>query len=541
MKNKKILILANLDVGLYKFRKALIKKLIDQGNEVYISLPKGMLVQNLKEMGCHFIETPVDRRGINPATDLKLMMRYFNILGKIKPDLVITYTIKPNIYGGIAARFKRIPYAVNITGLGTAFQNENMIKKLVVFLYKLSCKKAKTIFFENEGNKQVFIENNIIKESRSCTLPGAGIDLDEYKMTPYPEESRNIRFLFIGRVMKEKGVEELFKAAKNIKKIYPEVSFDIVGPMEDDYKERIQSLVRNGIIYYYGYQEDVKPFIKKCDCFVLPSYHEGMANTLLECGAMGRPLITSRIHGCMEAVRDGENGYLVDVKDVKGLEEKMMEFIELSYEEKKQMGEKSREVIEKRNGRTDIFLPSNEQEDLKKSIQIMPELYENRMLQIIWNKIFWLDVIKQNHIRFKEEMFIGEDFRFLLEYMKAAKISGFFFVNKALCHYMRDNENSLMSRLLETKIQDSLDNLKIMYELMGKSADEIQKLIATEKEKQIEYYAYTIMHDENMTTKEKKERIFQLPSDCAEQLYKQQKALQRKEGIYRLKSKLLKK
>ena len=150
MKNKKILILANLDVGLYKFRKALIKKLIDQGNEVYISLPKGMLVQNLKEMGCHFIETPVDRRGINPATDFKLMMRYFNILGKIKPDLVITYTIKPNIYGGIAARFKRIPYAVNITGLGTAFQNENMIKKLVVFLYKLSCKKAKTIFFEKE-------------------------------------------------------------------------------------------------------------------------------------------------------------------------------------------------------------------------------------------------------------------------------------------------------------------------------------------------------------------------------------------------------
>ena len=171
---------------------------------------------------------------------------------------------------------------------------------------------------------------------------------------------------------------------------------------------------------------------------------------------------------------------------------------------------------EKKNGRTDIFLPSNEQKDFKKSIQIMPELYEQRMLQIIWN-------------------------RFLLEYMKATKISGFFFVNKALCHYMRDNENSLMSRLLETKIQDSLDNFKIMYELMGKSADEIQKLIAEEKQKQLEYYAYTIMHDENMTTKEKKERIFQLPSDCAEQLYKQQKALQRKEGIYRLKSKILKK
>lgn len=348
MKNKKILILANLDVGLYKFRKALIKELLDQGNEVYISLPKGMLVEKLEKMGCHFIETPVDRRGINPVTDFKLMLRYFELMKTIRPDLVIIYTIKPNIYGGLAARIKKIPYAVNITGLGTAFQSENMIKKLVVFLYKLSCKKAKTVFFENVENQQVFLNNKIIKEIQTCLLPGAGIDLDEYKMTSYPEESRNIRFLFIGRVMKEKGVEELFKAARNIKKIYPEASFDIVGPMEDDYKDRIHSLVRNGIIYYYGYQEDVKPFIKKCDCFVLPSYHEGMANTLLESAAMGRPLITSRIHGCMEAVNEGENGYLVDVKDARGLEEKMLEFIELSYDEKKMMGEKSREVMVER-------------------------------------------------------------------------------------------------------------------------------------------------------------------------------------------------
>lgn len=356
MKNKKILILANLDVGLYKFRKALIKELLDQGNEVYISLPKGMLVEKMEEMGCHFIETPVDRRGINPATDFKLMLRYFKMIGKVKPDLVITYTIKPNIYGGIVARFKKVPYAINITGLGTAFQNDNMIKKLVVFLYKLACKKAKVIFFENAENKNVFLENQIIKESKACLLPGAGIDLKEYPMTPYPEESRNIRFLFIGRVMKEKGVEELFKAAKNIKKIYPEASFDIVGPMEDDYKDRIHSLVRNGIIYYYGFQEDVKPFIKKCDCFVLPSYHEGMANTLLECGAMGRPLITSRIHGCMEAVREGENGYLVDVKDARGLEDKIKDFIELSYEEKKKMGEMSRKVMVEGFDKKDVVL-----------------------------------------------------------------------------------------------------------------------------------------------------------------------------------------
>ena len=354
MKNKKILILANLDVGLYKFRKALIKELIDQENEVYISLPKGMLVKRMEEMGCHFIETPIDRRGINPVTDVKLMLHYGKILRKIKPDLVITYTIKPNIYGGMTARRKKIPYAVNITGLGTAFQNENIIKKLVIFLYKLACKKAKVVFFENAENRQVFLKNHIIKKTQTCLLPGAGIDLYEYQLTPYPEESRNIRFLFIGRVMKEKGVEELLNAAKNIKKIYPEASFDIVGPMEDDYKDRIQSLVRNGIIYYYGYQEDVKPFIKKCDCFVLPSYHEGMANTLLESAAMGRPLITSRIHGCMEAVKEGENGYLVEVQDAKELEEKMLEFIKLSYDEKKKMGEASRKVMEETFDKKDV-------------------------------------------------------------------------------------------------------------------------------------------------------------------------------------------
>lgn len=194
---------------------------------------------------------------------------------------------------------------------------------------------------------------------------------------------------------------------------------------------------------------------------------------------------------------------------------------------------------EKKNRRTDTFLPSNEQEHLKKSIEIMPELYEKRMLQIIWNKIFRLDVIKQNDIRFKEEMFIGEDFRFLLEYMKAAKISGFFFVNKALYHYMRDNENSLMSRLLEVKIQDSLDNFELMYQIIGKSKEEINKLLQIERERQAEYYAYMIIHNDQTTKKKKKERIFQLPSDHVEQLYKQQQMLKRKESIYRWKEKIL--
>lgn len=354
MENKKILILANLDVGLYKFRKALIQELLNQGNEVYVSLPNGKLVKNLQEMGCRFVETSVDRRGMNPVTDFTLLIKYRQILRKIKPDLVITYTIKPNIYGGMMARIQKIPYAINITGLGTAFQTENFVKKMVIFLYKMSCKKAKTVFFENEGNQRVFLKHRIITRNQTCLLPGAGVDLEEYDLTEYPKDSKKIRFLFIGRIMKEKGVDELFEAARSIKKIYPNVTFDIVGPMEDDYKEMIQSLVEKGIIYYHGYQEDVKPFIEKCHCFVLPSYHEGMANTLLEAGAMGRPLITSRIHGCMEAVEDGKNGYLVDVQDIRGLEERLKIFIELPYEGKKIMGQMSRRVMEEGFDKKDV-------------------------------------------------------------------------------------------------------------------------------------------------------------------------------------------
>lgn len=342
---RRILILANFDVGLYKFRKELIQELLDQGNEVYISLPNGELVENLKKIGCRFVDTYVDRRGINPKTDLKLLLFYKKLIKKIKPDQVITYTIKPNIYGGMVCRFLKVPYAVNITGLGTAFQKDGAVKKLVVYLYRIALKKAKVVFFENVGNKQELLKYNIVKEGQTCVLNGAGVNLEEYPFYEYPPEGET-RFLFIGRVMKEKGVDELFEAAGRIKSEYENVYFDIVGPMEDDYKEKIDSLVEHGVIEYYGYQEDVKPFIKKSHCFVLPSYHEGMANTLLEAAAMGRPLITSRIHGCMEAVEDGVSGLLCEKEDVESLYVAMKDFLWLSYEYKKIMGEAGQKRIE---------------------------------------------------------------------------------------------------------------------------------------------------------------------------------------------------
>lgn len=339
-----ILVIANNDIGLYKFRKELLQKLIDDGNEVYISLPNGNLVQPMVDMGCKFIDTAVDRRGINPVTDLKLFLNYRKMIGKVKPDFIITYTIKPNVYAGIVSAIKHKKYAINITGLGTAFQKQGLFLKLIVMLYKFACKKAHTIIFENCENMKLFLDYGIVKEEQCLLNAGAGVNLEEYPFEEYPPTDKT-RFLFIGRIMQEKGIDELFDAAKRIKHEYDNVEFDVVGMYEDNYEETVNRLVDDGIINFYGYQQDVKPFVKQSHCFVLSSWHEGMANTNLECGAMGRPIITSNIHGCLEAVVDGKTGYLVEKKNANDLYEKIKRFIELPYDEKVKMGQASHDHI----------------------------------------------------------------------------------------------------------------------------------------------------------------------------------------------------
>ena len=340
----RILILANNDVGLYNFRKELILKLISMGNEVYISLPYGEKVEPLIRYGCRFIDTALDRRGINPVTDLKLIRTYFKIIKQVKPDKVITYTIKPNIYGGIVCRMKRIPMYANIIGLGTAFQGNGILTKLVTAMYKFAFKKVNTVFFENKGNRDIIVGKKIIPKEKSYCLNGAGVNLEEFAFTDYPDDG-TVHFLFIGRVMREKGIGELFDAAEQLKRDGMDIVVDVVGSFEEDYKEKVNDLDKRGIIKYHGYQSDVKPFIRNAHCFVLPSYHEGMANTLLECGAMGRPLITSNIHGCLEAVKDGETGFLCNAKDTDDLYGKMKRFFELPYERKKDMGRLSHEFV----------------------------------------------------------------------------------------------------------------------------------------------------------------------------------------------------
>lgn len=343
----KILIVANSASGLYDFREDLIKELISLGNKVYASVPANEYVEELNAIGCNIIDTPVDRRGMNPIKDLGLIFKYKKIIKNVNPDIVITYTVKPNLYAGLLCRFKNIPYAINITGLGSTFQNDGILKRFITYMYKCSSKNAKVVFFENIENLEIFVDEGIVESRQTQLLNGAGVNLEKFSFIEYPKDSEITKFLFMGRVMAEKGVNELFEAMDRLYNDGYKFELDVLGYYEENYKTIIKEYEKNGWLNYRGYQSDVRPFIKNCNCFVLPSWHEGMANTNLESAAMGRPIITSNIPGCREAVIENKSGFLCERKNAAELYEKLKQFIELPYDKKVEMGQASHDHIAK--------------------------------------------------------------------------------------------------------------------------------------------------------------------------------------------------
>ena len=343
--SERILVMGNSSDGLYGFRWELLEALAEKG-EVWASVPDNGWFAELEAQGCRVIETPIDRRGINPVTDLKLLLRYIRMIRTLKPTRVMTYTIKPNIYGGLACQLLRVPYAVNITGLGTTFQKTGLLRTIVTVLYRLALRGAQVVFFENRGNLQTLTELGIVREERCRLLNGAGVSLERYPLCPYPAEDGPVRFLFIGRVMAEKGVNELFAAMDRLVSEGYCCELDVLGYYEEDYKDTIEQYTRQGWLHYHGFRSDVKPFISRAHCFVLPSWHEGMANTNLECAAMGRPLITSDIHGCMEAVEQNISGLLCRPKDAGSLYDAMKCFMGKSRAEREAMGLAGRRHME---------------------------------------------------------------------------------------------------------------------------------------------------------------------------------------------------
>ncbi len=341
----KVLILANSASGLYDFRNELIRELLKE-YEVFISLPDEQKVPELAKEGSRVIHTPIDRRGINPVRDIKLFCEYFKMVHKIKPDIVLTYTVKPNIYGNLCCRIQKIPYLANITGLGSAFENDGLVRKIVVFLYKIALKNAKCVFFQNRANQDIF-EQFHIQGKKARLLPGSGVNLDRHCFKEYPSKEGGMIFLYVGRVMKEKGIDELLYAAAKIREEYPEVIFRLVGNYEDDYKYKIEQFEKKEIVEHIGYQKDITPYYQEASAILMPSYHEGMSNVILEAAASGRPVLASQIPGCQEGFEDGITGFGFVPRDREALLETLRKFISLPYEKRAQMGKNARVKMEK--------------------------------------------------------------------------------------------------------------------------------------------------------------------------------------------------
>ena len=346
--NKRILVLSNSYIGLHSFRKEVFQAFVDSGYSVSISCPMDDPEKAIwfEGIGCEIIETPFNRKGTNPFKDLKLVFRYRGIIRTVKPLAVLSYTIKPNLYGGMACQLCGVPQIANITGLGSAVENPGWLQKLTILLYKVGLRKAHTVFFQNKANKQFCEEHGMIKGNMKL-IPGSGVNLEYHSFKEFPTDETALRFIFISRLLKEKGIEEYFYAVEKIREKYPRTEFNIVGPCEDAYEEKLKELQQKGVVIYHGQQADVRPFIANAHCTVHPSFYpEGMSNVLLESCAAGRPIITTDRPGCGEIVDDGVNGYVVRQQDGDDLVEKIERFIGLSFEEKKQMGINARKKVE---------------------------------------------------------------------------------------------------------------------------------------------------------------------------------------------------
>lgn len=345
MKNKKVLILANIDVSIYNTRRELIQLLIDKGYEVCISCLYGERVEKLKDIGCKYIKTDFSRHGTNPISELKLIEFYRKSMKDLKPDIVLTYSIKQNIYGGIAANSLKIPYLANITGLGPALENDGILRKITLAMYRYAFRKVKCVFFQNEQNLQFFVDQKVNIKNKKL-IPGSGVNLEQFYVLDYPSEETT-EFVFISRIMKEKGIDQYLGAASVIRRKYPNTRFHICGFCEDEYKDKMHHLTDDGDVIYHGMISDVKDMLQSIHCTVHPSFYpEGMSNVLLESCASGRPVITTDRSGCREIVDDGVNGYVVEQQNSQDLIAKIEMFLQLDYEAKKQIGLEGRKKVE---------------------------------------------------------------------------------------------------------------------------------------------------------------------------------------------------
>jgi glycosyltransferase involved in cell wall biosynthesis len=347
-----VVIAANSDWNIVTFRQNLVRAIEAAGYKpLIVAAPDAAAEERMGGLGVERIRVDVDRSGLNPFADLRLLLQYRRILKDRAPIALLGFTIKPNIYGCLAARFARVPAIANISGLGTVFLRSGLLEKLVVPMYRLALSRAKIVYFQNPDDRELFIRKKIVHPEKARLLPGSGIDLDFYRAVPLPNGPP--RFLLIARLLGDKGVREFVEAAHILRDDLPGARFQLLGAVDENNRTSIgraelEEWVTQGVIEYLGGTDDVRPFIERASAVVLPSYREGLPRSLLEGAAMARPLIATNVPGCRELVDDGANGLLCASRDASALAEAMRKFAQLSPAERDSMGQAARRTVEQR-------------------------------------------------------------------------------------------------------------------------------------------------------------------------------------------------
>ncbi len=353
----RIAIVLNTSWNIYNFRLGLVKALIENNHELHAIAPHDEYSQKLENLGCIYHPLKMDSRGVNPIKDTALFFELFSLYKKVKPDVILHYTIKPNIYGTLAATTLGIPVINNVCGLGTAFLQKNLFSYIALALYKLAFRTPRKIFFQNEDDKMFFEKNRIVKKGQSEVIPGSGINIEYFTSHPNKEKNseknKKFTFLLISRLIYDKGILEYIEAIKHLRDQGIDANFQLLGAKDFNHRrgisaEIIESWAKNNTVEYLGSTIDVRTFIENSDCVVLPSYREGTPRTLLEAASLEKPIVASNVPGCTNIVEHGKNGLLCEVKNSEDLAEKMCNMVELSEVERVKMGRQGRAIIEER-------------------------------------------------------------------------------------------------------------------------------------------------------------------------------------------------
>jgi len=350
----KIVICLNTAWNLLNFRAGLIRALVNAGYEVVAVAPDDKYSADLKALGCRFVPLHMDNGGTNPIKDVLLLLRFLHLFINERPDVFLGYTVKPNVYGSLAARMLGIPVINNIAGLGAAFIRGGMVMRMVRWLYRTALRRSAKVFFQNNDDRQLFIKGGLVKAAVTALLPGSGIDLDRFTPSSMPvlgDDCAKFRFLLVARMLRDKGVGEYVEAARLLRQRRPDAEFCLLGFVDVKNpaaisRAEVEAWVAEGVVNYLGESDDVRSQIAAATCIVLPSYREGTPRSLLEAAAMARPIVTTDAVGCREVVNDGVNGYLCKVRDSADLAEKMEQMLVLSPEARMQMGKRGREKVE---------------------------------------------------------------------------------------------------------------------------------------------------------------------------------------------------